>query len=282
MSSFENSSNRNAEPFYVSLNSSAKQTIVFLHGLFCSHLEFALVAPYLPEYHLLLVDMPGHSRSKAIYPFSPSTAAGNIAQVIRNRAHGRCAHVVGLSAGGFVGTQLTIQYPELVSSLWISGATPLQGFSRWLVAHPRILYLIVASLVKWMPNWMYRLMCRWVGMQPHDEVRTEIQGNFNDYSLEMFRTVYESIADMRLEETTRALGKTGVRTLVVAAELQDDIPTAKEMAKRLRHEGSVESKAAIAQKATHGWDLQFPDLFAKSIRAWIEETSQPEGMKEVD
>lgn len=267
------------ELFSLSLNPSAKNTIAFLHGIFCSHLEFALVAPYLSDYHLLLIDLPAHSRSQAHGPFTPQNSAEELATLVRNRAHGGRVHVVGLSAGGFVGMKFAIQYPELVSSLWISGATPFRGWSSWLAAHPRILYLVIASFVKWMPNWIYNFMCRRVGMQAHDDLRAEIQSNF---SMDLLRTGYGSIAEIQLHRTMQKLGKTGIRTLTIAGELQDDVAVVKQMGRGLRDEGSTESKAAIAKNAVHAWDLQFPKRFAESIRSWIEEQNQPEGIEEVE
>ena len=121
-------------------------------------------------------------------------------------------------------------------------------------------------------------MCKWAGMLPHDELRAEIQGNF---SMELLREGYGSIGDMKLENTMAALAKTGVRTLTVAGEAQDDVAVCRQMGQLLRKGGSKASQAAVAKKALHAWDLQFPELFAKSIRAWIEEKGQPEGIEEL-
>jgi hypothetical protein len=34
-------------------------------------------------------------------------------------------------------------------------------------------------------------------------------------------------------------------------------------------------KAYVVRKAVHGWDLQFPELFAEGIRAWVLDEDMP-------
>ncbi|KAH8157896.1 hypothetical protein CIB48_g10346 [Xylaria polymorpha] len=205
----------NEEPdelFYVSLNSSSEITIVFLHGLFCSHLEFNLVTPYLHDYHLLLVDLPSHSRSSRSGPFTLENCAARISSVIRKHAHNGRAHVVGVSAGGFVGMQLATQNPELVTSLYVSGATPFQGYQRWFATHPRALYPLLAATTTWVPDPVYDWAASRMGLLQHKQLHAESQANF---SFALVKLGYRELAEFTLESGVPALAGAGVRTLVL-------------------------------------------------------------------
>ncbi|KAI0410877.1 alpha/beta-hydrolase [Xylaria grammica] len=261
-----------AELFYVSMNPSAEETILFLHGLFCSHLEFSLVAPHLTDYHLLLVDLPSHSRSHASGPFTLANCTAHVASLIRKHAHNGRAHVVGLSAGGFVGMRFATQHPELVTSLFVSGATPFQGYQGWLATHPRALYPLLAATTTWVPDSTYRWATGRMGLLPHEELHAETQANF---SFDMVQLGYGQLAGFTLEGSVLDVARAGVRTLVLAGEVVDDARTAGAMGRLLRENGSPDSKAVLVQGAQHLWDLQFPLLFAESAKAWIESRELP-------
>ncbi|KAI1111255.1 Alpha/Beta hydrolase protein [Nemania sp. NC0429] len=267
-----------AELFHVSVNSTAGVTIVLLHGLFCSHLEFNLVAPHLKDYHLLIVDLPSHSGSRASGPFTLANCTARVASLIRNHAHNGRAHVVGVSAGGFVGMQLATQDPDLVISLYVSGATPFQGYQRWLATHPRALYPLLAATTTWVPDSAYYWATSRMGLLPHEQLHAETKGNF---SFELVKLGYSQIADFTVESGVPALAGAGVRTLVVAGEVVDDARTAALMGRLLRENGSPGSEAVLAKGAQHLWDLQFPLLFAQSVTAWIEGRGLPDGFEKL-
>ncbi|KAI1123107.1 Alpha/Beta hydrolase protein [Nemania abortiva] len=270
-----------AELFHVAVNPSAEVTIVFLHGLFCSHLEFSLVVPRLADYHLLLADLPSHSRSRASQSgaFTLANCAARVASLIRQHAHGGRAHVVGLSAGGFVGMRLATQHPELVLSLFVSGATPFQGYQRWLATHPLALYPLLAATTTWVPDPTYHwATSRIMGLLPHEELHAETQANF---SFALLKLGYAQIAGFTLEDSVPALAASGIRTLVLAGEAVDDARTARSMGRLLRENGSPDGQAVLVEGAQHLWDLQFPSLFAESVRAWAEGRELPAALKKL-
>ncbi|KAF2965676.1 hypothetical protein GQX73_g7905 [Xylaria multiplex] len=227
------------ELFRISMNPSAETTIIFLHGLFCSHFEFSLVVPYLTDYHLLLVDLPSHSRSRASDsgPFTLTNYAARVASFIRNNAHNGCAHVVGLSTGGFVGMQLAAHDSELVS-----GTTPFQGYQHWLATHPRALYPLIAATATCIPNSAYHWATGRIGLLPHDELYVEMQLNFS------FELVKRGYGEFALEGSVSALERAGVRTLVLVGEVVD-ARTAGLTGPLLRENGSPESKAVLIKTA---------------------------------
>ncbi|KAI0877441.1 alpha/beta-hydrolase [Hypoxylon argillaceum] len=272
--------NQPEELFHTSLNPTAKTTIVFLHALFCSHLEFTLLTPHLPSHHLLLIDLPAHSRSRSPNsPFTLANCAAHIANLIRTHAHGGRAHIVGVSAGGFVAVRLATTHPDLILSLFVSGATPFRPWQRFLAARPRALYPLLAATGAWVPDGAYAWVTgRLMGLLPHAALRAESKANFD---LGLVRGGYGELAAFTLEEV-RALAGTGVRTLVLAGEVVDDGGMAGAMGRVLRENGSLDSRAVVVEKAQHLWDLQFPELFARSVEAWVEGGDLPLELKTLE
>lgn len=74
------------------------------------------------EFHVIALDLPGHGE-RAGQQFSLDQAVELVAGVIRDRAAGGRAVVVGLSLGGYVAMTLAARHPELVRGLVIAGAS---------------------------------------------------------------------------------------------------------------------------------------------------------------
>lgn len=105
------------------------ETIVFLHGANSAGWSWMLQVAGMPDRHVLTPDLPGYAgRADEEWP-GAAGAADDLADLIRGRAIGGRAHVVGLSLGGFVATHLMHRRPELVRSCVITGSA-LSGYGR--------------------------------------------------------------------------------------------------------------------------------------------------------
>src|SRR5512134_3301056 len=89
-------------------------TIVFLHGGGGGGWMWQPQWEALPDYHVLVPDLPEHGQSAALKPFSIHASAQCAAELIRTRAHGGKAHVVGLSEGAQITLALLAIHPELI------------------------------------------------------------------------------------------------------------------------------------------------------------------------
>jgi pimeloyl-ACP methyl ester carboxylesterase len=250
------------------------ETVVFLHGLISSHFEFADVYPHLQDdYHILLVDLPGHSRSKHVLgPYTCKSAAEHVERIIKKDAHQGRAHIVGLSMGGFVGLQLTALAPERVLTLFVTGASPFDGWIRFLAKQTWLIYVVSCISAKLIPVWLYDKTCDWVGMKRHPELREEMAGNGQSYS--SLREIYSSLLEFNMA-TIAGIAKTGRRIATIAGGKFDNVKATQAMGAVLRSGGSPQSQAFVVRKALHAWDLQYPQLFAAGIRAWIEGKEMP-------
>jgi pimeloyl-ACP methyl ester carboxylesterase len=98
-----------------------KTSIVFLHGEGTSGWMWQAQIDQLTSYHILVPDLPEHRGSMIEGAFSIASSAEKVADIIRKKAHGGRANVIGFSLGGQVAIQLLSIAPELVESAVVSG-----------------------------------------------------------------------------------------------------------------------------------------------------------------
>ena len=257
------------------------ETIILLHGLLSSHLEWAHVTPHLLDssrsatsYHILLVDLPGHSASSFLTspPYTIPRMADRVASIIRSHALNGKAHVVGLSMGGFVTFDLARRYPGLCHSAFVTGAAPFQGLFAFLARRPWLVYAFMFVTEK-IPDGVFWWLLGRNGMRRMDELRVQMRRNRR---WEVVRDVYGSVLSCLGWAEVKEIKE--VRTLCVAAGKQDDVAATRQVGEVWKDEGITErlgSRAVVVRKAVHAWDLQFPELFARGIRAWVEDRELP-------
>jgi len=246
---------------------SSHPTIIFLHGAESCHLEFSRIAPFLTDdYEILLVDLPGHSRSKAI-PFSFSNAIKALSHLIKTQVEGGKAHIVGLSLGGFVGLELTRRCPELVLSLWCTGCAPFSGWGLWLRSQSRLLsgVIVVASRVA-----TEKIFWASLGgeVEPIPGLRAEVQKN---QTMTTLRPVFDELVLVTLANIAEIRG---VRVAIIAGGKGDNVGDTVMAGKVLRSK-NPECNAFVVREAIHWWSLQFPEVFAQGVRAWVEGNQMP-------
>ncbi|KAH6889308.1 Alpha/Beta hydrolase protein [Thelonectria olida] len=258
-----------SELFFVSLNEDKPTTIVLLHGLLNSHLEWAYVMIHLSDYHILAPDISGHSNSRDVLPADLFSSADRVARLIKNHAKDGHAHVVGLSMGAFVTLRLSQRHPELVRSAVVTAGHPMERQWAWVVGHPSLTYYLMWFLLDAVPVWLYSKVASSRGMLPHEELLGEMRRNRR---WEVIRAVDMGLLELSWEDV-RTLP---VRTLSIAAGRVDDVEAVRRMGREMPVEGSL---GAVVRGAVHTWNLQKPELFAESVTAWIEERALPEELE---
>ena len=87
---------------------------------------YAWVPPLSRHYRVVRLDLRGHGNSPVPSPESELTLERLVADVAELMDHLGCpsAHIVGNSAGGYLGQQLAMNHNERVRSLMLFGSTP--------------------------------------------------------------------------------------------------------------------------------------------------------------
>ncbi len=119
----------------------APDTVLLLHAAMGSSRRWFRWVPRLARrFRVVRMDLRGHGESqkpRPEQPFSLEQLVGDAARLIEIIGCGS-AHVVGLSAGGYVAQQLAIRQPEKVKTLALYAATPGLKNSQAATWIPRI------------------------------------------------------------------------------------------------------------------------------------------------
>ena len=101
------------------------QPLLFIHGLGSSTRDWENQVPYFSDrYRVVTPDLRGHGQSdKPPGPYSIPLFANDIAELITTLDLGP-THVVGLSLGGVVASQLAVDHGELMRSVVVVNSAP--------------------------------------------------------------------------------------------------------------------------------------------------------------
>lgn len=114
--------------------------LLFIHGLGSTRRDWdPQMTAFAKNYQVISFDLRGHGESdKPAGPYSIAMFAADAAALLR-ALNIEAVHVVGISLGGAIAFQLTLDHPDLVRSLTIVNSGPeaivrglLQKFGVWL------------------------------------------------------------------------------------------------------------------------------------------------------
>jgi pimeloyl-ACP methyl ester carboxylesterase len=223
------------------------------------------------EFHLLVPDLPEQGRSTDTGPFTMFSAAEQVADLIRVRAHGGHAHVVGLSEGAQVAVQLLAIAPTLVETAIVSSALvrPIAG-AGWASSRGVLRFTYATSIAPLRNNdWWIRTNMRFSAGVP-DAYFDEFRETFRTLSKSGFVNLMVANQTFRLPA---GLDRVCARVLVVCgqheyavmrastADVAAAIPGAE--AYVVRHE----RRMTVAQE--HNWNMTAPELFTKMVCDFI-------------
>jgi pimeloyl-ACP methyl ester carboxylesterase len=219
-------------------------------------------------YHCLIPDMPEHGQSAAIRPFAIADTAHRIATLIRERAHGGCAHVIGLSEGAQVAVQLLGAESEVVDHAIISSALvhPLPSMS---LLGPRALALIFTLFAApfQRSDAYVRLNMRYGNAIP-DQYFSEVREDTERMTAASFTHM---ILENQRFRIPAGLDQVQVPALIIAGrhELPLMRQSAHDLATTLPNGQGYLVSLSKRGAEEHSWNLCRPDLFNAVTRAWL-------------
>jgi len=260
-----------------SFGSKNAATIVFLHGGGSGSWMWQPVIKQLQDYHCLSPDQPEHGRNRQIAPFSMELSAKKVAELILQQANGGKACVVGLSEGAQIAVQLLAISPERVEKAVISSALllPLPGMG-WVSSRPLLAWTYRFSIPPFKnSDWWIRLNMKYAAGIP-DEFYSYFKKDFQDMTEPEWVNLMVANQRFRLPN---GLKKAVAPTLVIAG--RKEYSAMKQSVRDLvavlpRAKGgliNLGKNSSLAKE--HNWALTAPELFAKTVRAWIEEKPLP-------
>jgi len=238
--------------------------IVFLHGGKMSGWCWQPVVERMQRYRCLVPDLPQFGNSLQQGPFEMGRAADAVVELVRSRVGTGRAHVVGFSLGAQVAVQLLASEPKLVDRAVLCGPVINTRSGAKLMQN------LMVPLAR--TTWFRRAIRRrwnahhaWIPAARLDDYR-------KDVSLITGAQFAHIVAASARFTRPGGLDKLDTPTLFLTG--------GKEM--RLTHR-SAEALAqpmpngihSVAIDMPHNWPLRYPDLFARTVDAWLTDTALP-------
>jgi pimeloyl-ACP methyl ester carboxylesterase len=232
------------------------------------------------DYHLLVPDLPEHGRSASIKPFTILGSVDQIAELIRTKASGGKAHVVGLSEGAQIAVALLAAAPELVDHAIISSALvrEMPGMGWFGAGFWAAMYRSIQRLNKY--AWWARLNMRSNGI-PERYLRDTLE-TYQTLTAEAFAHVIVENQKFRLPG---GLNRVAAPTLVVAGRKEYKVmhQSVRDVAAAIPGSQAclVHHTRKLSLSEEHNWSMTAPGLFTRTVRAWIEGQTLPAELQEL-
>jgi pimeloyl-ACP methyl ester carboxylesterase len=238
------------------------EAVVFLHGTAVGGWMWQSYMSELYNYHCLLVDLPGHSKSNNIEWVSLADSAEQVVQIILERTSQQRAHLVGASLGGSVALQLLSMCPEVINHTLITGASilPMPGLRFF-----KIMLRLMAPMVK--TDFFLRAALKALNFSGEDY--EQFRQSLGSISSQTFVKAWSQSLDLRYSSELEKV-KTPILLMAGEKESQFIHQSNSLLATRL-----LNAKARLAPKMGHGWLGESPTLFSRVLKSWLGDTELP-------
>jgi pimeloyl-ACP methyl ester carboxylesterase len=233
----------------------------------------------LPDYHLLVPDLPEHGKSAGDAPFTIDRTAAEVAELIRTTAHGGRATVVGLSEGAQITVALLALTPEIVERAIVSSALVRPTRGAWMMTPIVVAWSFRLSVAPFKKSeWWMRANMKGAAGIPETFV-DDFRRTFREITEQSFVRVIIENQRFRLPA---GLARVEVPVLAVCghgeygvmrastADVAAAIPGAQ--ACEVFHQG----RPSLAQQ--HNWNMNEPALFNEMVRAWMTGSPLPDAL----
>jgi pimeloyl-ACP methyl ester carboxylesterase len=231
---------------------------------------------------LLVPDLPGHGDSSSIRLTSIEDVASRVAELIREKAHEGKAHVVGLSLGAQVAVYLLAQAPGLVDHAVISSALLTPMANKWLYNPGLLGFLFNTSVAPFRHSrWWAR-----VNMKYSSGIPDEYFPKFFEIFQNMTATEFVDMTLVGLNNLIPSgLARANNPCLVLCGqkEYREMHESTRAIAAALPNARAyqVTYPKGIPLREQHNWSMTYPDLFTRTVRAWIEGKELPSELEQI-
>jgi len=236
-------------------------SVVLVHGLIASRWTWRQTTAQLTDYHCLAPDLPGHGESSAVPWKSITDSARQVIELARAKATGGQATLVGLALGAMVALQALNEAPDMVEGVVVSGVNLLP--LPWQV---RLLSLVMLP-----------------GLRSERFMKASAEGlRLPEDAIPLYHTDLERLS--RLTALRASLAASGFRlpkrlagsaspVLALAGE-QENIRVLDSLYFVLK--ALPNAQACKIPGGRHAWTSEQPELWARTLRAWLRQEPLPD------
>ncbi len=258
------------------------RVILFLHGGGAGAWSWRPVIEQLSEFRCLAPDLPEHGGSAGVKPFSIQDTACRMAELIHAQAPDGKAHLVGLSEGAQVAAAMLAGAPEVAATAIISSALVRPLGWGWMLTPGLIRWSYRVSVPPFRNNdaWI-RLNMKYAAGVP-ETYFPQFKRDFQAMTEDGFTNVLLENQCFRLPQ---GLERANLPVLALAGRKEYPAmrASALDLAKALPQ--ATVRLVDLGKKATlateHNWCLTAPELFAETVRAWVNQEPLPDFLQPV-
>ncbi len=238
-------------------------TLLFLHGggvggwMWRKH-----IAAFETDYHCLAPDLPEQGHSVDAGEFSMRAAVQAVAELIHTRAHEGRAHLVGLSLGAQVGAGVLAVAARLAGRSLLTGALTQPLLGAGLI---KPLMRAYAPVMNWEP--LIRANFRQLGLP--EEYYADFAADTRRTSAAALGRILTANLNFRVPPGLTRL-TTPVLVLVGEREPRTMRRSARELSASM-----LGGQALMVGGQGHNWPLTAPELFQRTLRAWLNDAVLP-------
>ena len=242
-----------------------EESIVFMTGGGLSGGMWNKQLEGFTDYHCLVPDLPEHGKSRDVAPFTMKTAAEQIIELIKDKAHNKKAHIVGISLGGQLVVQILSMAPEVVDHAITSGTVVRQYYGKAALTMIPVMGAIFKPFVN-TDFFIKKTMEK--GKYPPE--------HFENYKKDTKLLTYGLNKRMLNENAAFRIpeGLCKVENPILIAMGETEMEIVHESAEDL-NKCLLNSRIFKAPGLFHVWNLESPELFNKTLRAWINDKDLP-------
>ena len=182
-----------------------------------------------------------------------------------------------MSLGGYTAIFTAQKYPDIIGDVFVSGCEKTWSnkgsWKNWTEG-------LTLTFFAWTFTHLPKTWRNWViaksGLQASEELVADMKAVATVRMGQIYVTAMAE--DLDPEEKSGWVGRfeaTKARTCIVAATLDDKVEACLERGKQLK-KANPESRAFKIEGKRHAWDLQDPELFARSIKSWMDREEMPQ------
>lgn len=245
--------------------------ILFLHGGGYAGDMWNDIINAMPGFNSIVVDLPGHGKSREVPLTTLAEAADAVVETLSTNWNGLGPiNVVGLSFGSYVGINLIIRFPHLVSSALLSGFAVDQIPNGWWL---RVMGTMISPIAT--QRWFRRLS---------EQSMNIPKGNAMDCWRDGPKTTPSTLRRILQEVTRFELSEEileSISTRILAVAGSQEHPAILQSLSTLQS-SLANGMSGIAPDLGHAWPAEAPDLFVSCVRSWIIRQEFPMGLTKLE
>jgi len=239
-----------------------KPAIVFLHGGGLSSKSWMPVMENLEaDFFCLAPDLPEQGKSFSIKPFTLDDSAQRVAEIIREKVPGKKAHLVGLSLGGALVLTMLRHCPEVIETAMVTGTAAKlgEGLGKFSISMLWMLKLYSPKSLVEATLKQQGIPAKYRDLVYDDLILTGPDLDFNKSTITELMNM-----ELPLKNEVPLLACVGSKETIPAKQ------AAKKLVDIVPH-----TQGVIVPGLNHVWALQDPNLFAKTVCAWVTKSPLP-------